>query len=299
MLRSLEAEPEVRRTFTEASEALGKDLWALVQEGPAAELDATENQQPALLAAGTALFRLWRRRGGGDPQAVGGHSLGEFTALVSAGVLEFRAAVKLVQFRGQVMQEAVPAGMGAIAAILGLDEAQVAEACRSAASGAVVEPVNFNGPGQVVISGERAAVERAIEAAKRFGAKRAVPLPMSVPSHSSLMLPAARRLASRLESVELSPPRIPYVSAVDAARHDEPADIRQLLVRQLASPVRWQETVRALASGGIRQLIECGPGKVLTGLNRRIEKRPDLQCLAMDDGPSIDAALAAVAATGG
>lgn len=298
MLRALDADADVRSTFTEASEALGYDLWAVAQNGPAERLNATETTQPAMLTAGVALWRVWRRRGGGDPLAVSGHSLGEFTALVCAQVLALGAAVDLVRFRGRAMQEAVPAGAGAIAAIIGLDEAQAREACRLAAEGAVVEAVNFNAPGQVVIAGERAAVERALEAAKRLGAKRVVPLPMSVPAHSSLMRPAAERLEARLRSMELAAPRLPYVSAVDAEPHEDPADIRRLLVRQLASPVRWQDTVRALSARGIAQLIECGPGKVLTGLNRRIDKRPDLQCLAIEDGPSVDAALAAVS-TGG
>jgi [acyl-carrier-protein] S-malonyltransferase len=298
MLRALDAEADVRTTFAEASEVLGYDLWAVTQSGPPERLNATETTQPAMLTAGVALWRLWRRRGGGAPQAVCGHSLGEFTALVCAQVLELGAAVDLVRFRGRVMQEAVPNGTGAIAAILGLDEAQVEEACRIAADGAVVEPVNFNAPGQVVVAGERAAVERALEAAKRLGAKRAVPLPRSVPAHSSLMRPAAERFDERIRSVELAAPRLIYVSAVDAEPHDDPADIRRLLVRQLASPVRWQDTVRALTARGISQLIECGPGKVLTGLNRRIDRRPDLHCLAIEDGPSLDAALAAVS-TGG
>lgn len=299
MLGALESEPEVRATFTAASEALGFDLWELTQRGPAERLNATENAQPALLAAGVALFRLWRSRGGGEPLAVSGHSLGEFTALVCAQALEFGAAVELVRFRGQLMQEAVPAGAGAMVAVLGLEDAQVEEACRSAAEGSVVEAVNFNAPGQVVIAGERAAVERALEAAKRLGAKRVVPIPVSVPAHSSLMRPAAERLAARLDGLALVRPRCAYVSAVDAQAHDDPADIRRLLVRQLSSPVRWRETVRALEARGLAQLIECGPARVLTGLNRRIASRSDLKCLAIEEVASIDAALAAVSASGG
>jgi len=312
MLRAVETDGEVRATFAEASEALGFDLWALAQSGPAERLNATEYAQPALLAAGIALFRLWRRRGGGEPVAVSGHSLGEFTALVAAEALDFSAAVDLVRVRGRLMQEAVPAGSGAMVAILGLEDAQVAEDCRLAAEAAVgvegaagaagaekavVEPVNFNAPGQVVIAGERAAVERAIEAAKRLGAKRVVPIPVSVPAHSSLMRAAAQRLASRLEKLEFARPKYAYVSAVDAAAHDDPADIRRLLVRQLSSPVRWRETVRALEQRGIAALIECGPGRVLTGLNRRVASRPDLKCLALEDTPAIESALAAVAVT--
>ncbi len=293
MLSSLVAEEPVRSTFAEASEVLGYDLWSLVQSGPAERLDATETQQPAMLAAGVALWRLWRRRGGGEPRAVAGHSLGEITALVCAGAIDFAAAVDLVRFRGRVMQEAAPSGAGAMAAILGLEDSVVAEACRLGAEGAIVEPVNFNAPGQVVIAGERAAVERAVEAARRLGAKRAVALPISVPSHSSLMRAAADRLTEKLRSTAFAAPRITYVSAVDARPHGDPADIRGLLERQIASPVRWQDTVRALLAQGVELLLECGPGKVLTGLNRRIERRPGLQCLAIEDEASIEAALAA------
>lgn len=293
MLSSLAAEEPVRSTFAEASEALGYDLWALAQTGPQERLDATENTQPAMLAAGIALWRLWLRRGGGAPQAVAGHSLGEFTALVCAGALEFRAAVDLVRFRGRAMQEAVPSGTGAMAAILGLEDAQVVEACRTASDGEVVEPVNFNAPGQVVIAGERSAVQRAVEAAKRLGAKRAVTLRLSVPSHCRLMRPAADRLGAKLDATAIAAPRIAYVSAVDAQPHADPADIRDLLRRQILCPVRWQDTVRALIARKVGLLLECGPGKVLTGLNRRIERRADLQCLAIEDAASIEAALAA------
>ncbi len=293
MLASLAGEEPVRSTFAEASQALGYDLWTLVQSGPRERLDATENTQPAMLTAGVALWRLWLRRGGGAPQAVAGHSFGEFTALVCAGALEFAAAVDLVRFRGRVMQEAVPSGTGAMAALLGLEATRVEEVCRSVAAGEVVEPVNFNGPGQVVIAGERQAVERAVEAAKRLGAKRAVLLPVSVPAHSRLMAEAAGRFRARLASTVFSVPRMAYVSAVDARPHSDPADLRSLLGRQLASPVRWQDTVRALIARHIHLLLECGPGKVLTGLNRRIERRADVQCLAIEDAPSLDAALAA------
>jgi len=300
MLRSLESEAAVRATFSEASEALGFDLWELTQGGPAERLNATENAQPALLAAGVALFRLWRRRGGGEPLAVSGHSLGEFTALVCAQALEFAAAIDLVRFRGRLMQEAVPEGAGAMVAVLGLEDAQVAEACRiGAEGGGVVEAVNFNAPGQVVIAGNRGAVEQALEAAKRLGAKRVVPIPVSVPAHSSLMRPAAERLAARLEGLAVAAPRYAYVSAVDAETHDDPADIRRLLVRQLSSPVRWRDTVRTLEACGIGQLIECGPARVLSGLNRRIASRADLKCLALEDVASIDTALAAVTAAKG
>jgi [acyl-carrier-protein] S-malonyltransferase len=289
-----EAQTPIRDTFAEASAALGYDLWQLVAQGPAERLNTTECTQPALLAAAIATWRLWHAQGGPSPEVVCGHSLGEFSALVAAGALDFAAAVDLVRFRGRAMQEAVPAGAGAMAAILGLEDAQVIEACREAAQGGTVEAVNFNSPGQVVIAGERAPVERAIEAAKSRGAKRAVTLPVSVPAHSTLMSSAARRLGERLASMEIRAPRIGFVSAVDATPHQDPADLRQLLVRQLASPVRWTDTVRALAAGGLGALIECGPGKVLTALNRRIER--GLQCLALEDAQSLQAALAAVQA---
>ena len=291
------ADATVRATFDEASAELGYDLWKLVSEGPEEALNATARTQPALLAAGVATWRCWRARGGAEPALVSGHSLGEFTALVCAEALEFRAAVGLVRYRGEVMQEAVPVGKGAMAAILGLEDSEVEAACREAAAGggpgSVVEAANFNSPGQVVIAGETAAVERAIAAAKARGAKRAVVLAMSVPSHSSLMRGAAERLRGRLSAVSLKPPRLRYVSAVDATAHADPAEIRDLLVRQLSSPVRWTETVRALVATGVEEVIECGPGRVLTGLNRRIERRAGLEFLALEDLASIEAALTA------
>jgi [acyl-carrier-protein] S-malonyltransferase len=293
-LASADEKSVVRDTFAEASAVLGYDLGELVAQGPAERLNSTECTQPAMLAAGIATWRLWRQRGGQEPAVVCGHSLGEFTALVAAGGLDFAAAIGLVQYRGRVMQEAVPAGSGAMAAILGLDDAQVTEACREAAQGGVVEAVNFNSPGQVVIAGAREAVERAIEVAKRVGAKRALALPVSVPAHSSLMGPAGQRLAERLAKVDLRAPHPRFLSAADAAQHADPADLRQLLGRQLSNPVRWTDTVRALASSGAAVLIECGPGKVLTALNRRIER--GLQCLALEDAESLQAALAAVQA---
>jgi len=295
MLAELAAADElVRQTFDEASTVLGYDLWALTQEGPEERLNATERQQPAMLAAGVATWRLWLRQGGPLPAQVAGHSLGEYTALVCAGVLELRDAVALVQFRGQVMQEAVPAGAGAMAAILGLTDEEVQQACREAAGSGVVEAVNFNAPGQVVIAGEQAAVTRAIEIAQSRGARRALPLPLTVPAHSSLMLPAGERLAERLRGLSLAPPRIRYVSAVDASPHEEPQDIAQLLVRQLSSPVRWSETVQALVAGGSHTLIECGPGKVLTGLNRRILRETPVTVRALEDPASLAAALAEI-----
>jgi len=287
------AESAVRATFDEASRALGFDLWKLVSEGPEEALNATERTQPAMLAAGVAVWRVWRARGGALPEVVCGHSLGEFTALVCAEGLPFGATVELVRFRGQVMQEAVPAGSGAMAAIIGLDDEAIEAACREAAQGAVVEAANFNGAGQVVIAGEKAAVQRAIEAARARGARRAVALPVSVPSHTSLMRGAAERLRERLHLLEVRAPRIRYVSAVDASAHERPDEIRELLVRQLSSPVRWTDTLRAVSAGAVAQVIECGPGKVLTGLIRRIERRADLDFLALEDPSSIEAALAA------
>lgn len=286
------AEPAVQATFAQASEVLGYDLWQLTSAGPAEDLNATERTQPAMLAAGVATWRTWQARGGALPALVSGHSLGEFTALVCAGALDFAPAIALVRCRGELMQAAVPAGSGAMAAILGLDDEAVEAACREAAQGEVVEPANYNSPGQVVIAGAAAAVQRAIGAAKARGAKRAVLLPVSVPSHSSLMQAAAVRLQERLAALEVRVPKIRYVSAVDARPHEDPQDIRALLVRQLSSPVRWSQTLSAL-SAGLAQVIECGPGKVLTGLNRRIEKRADLTFLALEDPASLDAALAA------
>ncbi len=295
MLAELAASgPTIRAAFDEASAVLSYDLWQLVQEGPEERLNATECTQPAMLVAGVATWRLWRQQGGPQPAWVAGHSLGEFTALVCAEALQLGAAVDLVAFRGKVMQEAVPRGTGAMAAILGLEDAQVEAACREAAQGGVVEAVNFNSPGQVVIAGQAEAVQRAIEAAKALGAKRAMLLSVSVPSHSSLMLPAARRFEERLAGVEIRSPRLGYMSAVDARGHQDPEDIRKLLVRQLSSPVRWTDTVRALIAGGAAQILECGPGKVLTGLNRRIEKGAGLEYLAVEDPATLAAALVAV-----
>jgi [acyl-carrier-protein] S-malonyltransferase len=245
-----------------------------------------------MLAAGISMWRLWRERGGPEPAVVSGHSLGEFTALTCAGALDFPTALDLVRFRGKVMQEAIPAGTGAMAAILGLEDAQIEAACRDAAQGAVVEAVNFNSPGQVVIAGERAAVQRAIEAAKGRGAKRAIELPVSVPSHCSLMRGAGQRLGERLQKIDVGTPRLRYFSPVDVAYHEQPSDIRAHLTRQLSSPVQWTQAIRAL-SGELAQIIECGPGKVLTALNRRIERRPDLDFLAIEDAETLAAALEA------
>ena len=287
------AEPVVRETFEEASQVLGYDLWALAQHGPEADLGTTERTQPAMLAAGVAVWRAWRAHGGAMPVAMAGHSLGEYTALVCSGSLDFRTAVDLVRFRGQAMQRAVPLGTGAMAAVLGLDDADVEAACREAAGSEVVEPVNFNAPGQVVIAGHAAAVVRAIEAAKARGAKRAVQLPVSVPSHSRLMVGAADELAARLATVEVRMPNVPDVYTVEVRRHASPDGIRSALREQLFKPVRWADTVRAMLASGVTTLVECGPGKVLTSLNKRVEKRPDLKVLAVDDPDTLAAALSA------
>jgi [acyl-carrier-protein] S-malonyltransferase len=276
-----EHEPAIVETFAEASSVLGYDLWQLVQNGPAEKLSETEFQQPAMLAAGVATWRYWLRKGGATPDVVCGHSLGEFSALTAAGALDFSVAVTLVRRRAQLMQEAVPAGVGAIAAVLGLEDDAVVAACADTAQGEVVEPVNFNSPGQAVIAGHAGAVNRALELCKQRGAKRVVLLPMSVPAHSSLMRPAAERFAEVLASVQLLPLQIPFWSPVDASQHSGIQEIRDLLARQLASPVRWADLVRALIAAGAASFVECGPGNVLTGLNRRIDKRPEVECLSL------------------
>lgn len=281
----------VQQCFAEASAVVGTDLWRLLCEGPEQQLNSTEITQPVMLAAGVASWRVWRELGGPAPLLVSGHSLGEFTALVCAESLQFAAAVGLVHQRGRLMQQAVPEGEGAMAALLGLEDAVVEQACREAADGQVVEAVNFNSPGQVVIAGNLAAVERTIERATALGARRALRLPVSVPAHSSLLREAAEELRVRLQSVNVMAPRYEYVSAVDSRPHSAPEDIRETLVRQLASPVRWTETVRALLTR-TSLLIECGPGRVLTGLNRRIER--SAQCLALEEPDSFSAALQAV-----
>ena len=281
----------VRRTYEEASSALGYDLWQLTASGPGEQLNKTECTQPAMLVAGVATWRLWREQGGAQPEWVAGHSLGEFSALVCAGALEFSATVKLVRERGRLMQAAVPEGGGAMAAILGLDEVAAEAACVDGAQGEVVEAVNYNAPGQIVIAGQARAVERAIAAAKARGAKRAVLLPVSVPAHSSLLQGAAAQFRDRLADVAIAAPNVRYLSAVDAAEHGTPPGIRAILERQLASPVRWTATVQALTAGGVTLLAECGPGKVLTALNRRIERRPEVSCMAIEDSASLQAVL--------
>jgi [acyl-carrier-protein] S-malonyltransferase len=278
-------------TFAESSQALGYDLWQLVQQGPAEKLNETVHQQPAMLTADIATWRYWLNAGGTKPDVVAGHSLGEFAALVAAGTLEFDVAVRLVRERAERMQAAVPVGVGAIAAVLGLDDEAVIKACSEAEQGEVVDPVNFNSPGQAVIAGHATAVNRAIEGCKAAGAKRAVLLPMSVPAHSSLMKPAAEGFAASLRAAQYAAPTIAYWSPVDMRSHATVEDIRELLVRQLASPVQWSGLVRALAAAGATSFVECGPGKVLAGLVRRIDK--GLQSQALQDPASVQAALAA------
>ena len=285
--------PVVRTTFAEASDALGEDLWQLVQLGPADALNLTRNTQPVMLAAGVAVWRAWQAAGGAMPAYLAGHSLGEYTALVAAGALAFRDAVPLVRFRAEAMQDAVAPGVGAMAAIIGADEAAIADACREAAQGEVVEPVNFNAPNQIVIAGNRAAVERAMAAAKARGAKRALLLPVSAPFHSSLLAPAAERLATRLARVDVAPPSIPVVHNVDVKTHAAPDEIRAALARQAASPVRWTETVRWLADHGVTTVVEGGPGKVLAGLAKRIDER--LVSYALTDDAAITETRAALA----
>jgi [acyl-carrier-protein] S-malonyltransferase len=273
MLRALaEAFPTVQETFAEASQALGYDLWQLVQSGPADELNQTTKTQPAMLTAGVAVWRIWLAEGGSTPKVMAGHSLGEYTALVCAGAIGFADAVTLVADRGRFMQEAVPVGSGGMAAILGLDDDQVRAVCEQAAQGDVVEAVNFNAPGQVVIAGQKAAVDRACELAKGAGAKRALPLPVSVPSHCALMRPAAKRLSDQLGDIDVSIPNIPVLHNVNVETESDAMAIRQLLTAQLHSPVRWVETVQRMAADGIDTLYEAGPGKVLAGLAKRIDR---------------------------
>ena len=281
MMSRYDTFPVVRNTFAEASTALGEDLWALVDNGPDELLNQTVNTQPAMLAADIAVYRAWRAAGGGAPAVLAGHSLGEYAALVAAGALTFADAVPLVRFRAQSMQDAVPAGVGAMAAVMGLDDAGVADACREAAQGQVVEPVNFNAP------------ERAAAAAKARGAKRAVMLPVSAPFHSLLMKPAAEQLAAYLAKVAVDPPIVPVLHNVNASTAPTPDAIRAALATQAASPVRWVETIRVLAAQGVTHIFECGPGKVLTGLTKRIV--PNVVALPLHDGEAIAAAIAATA----
>ena len=297
MLSTLaEAFPQVTETFAQASDILKYDLWKLVCDGPIEELNKTYITQPAMLVAGVSVWRVWSEKGGALPSIMAGHSLGEYTALVCSGALDFEEAVSLVAHRGQLMQEAVPAGTGAMAAILGLDDDAVQEVCQiaekeSAERNEIVAAVNFNSPGQVVIAGSKAAVERAMELAKEKGAKRALPLPVSVPSHCQLMKPAADKLAERLAQIDFKVPSVPVIHNYNVVSHDNVDDIRTALAKQLYNPVRWVETIQLFSGRNIETMIECGPGKVLTGLTKRIDKT--LVTKPVFDSTSLDAALEA------
>lgn len=280
-----ESFPQVQQTFAEASDALGYDLWALVQNGPEAELNQTDKTQPAMLAAGIAVWRCWESVSDDKPAYLAGHSLGEYTALVAAGALDFKTAIKLVEKRGQFMQQAVPAGEGAMAAILGLDDDTVKAVCEQASDAGIVEAVNFNSPGQVVIAGSKSAVDKAVMIATEKGAKRALLLPVSVPSHCALMRPAAEKLSAELESVSIQTPLIPVIHNTSVTSTSDPDQIRQLLAQQLYNPVRWVETVEWFAAQGVEILVECGPGKVLAGLTKRIDK--SLQALPVFDSATL------------
>jgi len=289
MMNGFADRPIVEKTFRDASAILGVDLWAMVKEGPAEALNQTVNTQPVMFVAGVACWRAWRESGGPMPAWFAGHSLGEYSALVAAESLAFEDALPLVRFRAQAMQEAVPEGTGGIAAILGLEGDRLAAVCAEAAQGEVLEPANLNSPGQVVIAGHRAAVERGMAIAKQKGAKRAVMLPMSAPSHCSLMKPAADRLAQRLEKIEVRKPIVPVVHNRYVQAFDDPARIRQALVEQLYNPVRWIETIELLVSKGATRIVECGPGKVLAGLGKRIA--PAVEFIALQDSTALVAAI--------
>ena len=283
------ANPTVQQTYAEASEALGYDLWNLVQQGPAEKLDATEVTQPAMLTAGVAAWRIWQSRGGAMPASMAGHSLGEYSALVAAGSLAFTDAVPLVRLRGQLMQDAVAPGAGAMAAIIGLDDDAVMQVCADASTAGLAEAVNFNSPGQVVISGERAGVEKAVELAQEAGARRAIMLAVSVPSHSSLMQKAGNSLATALAETSFATPEISVVSSVAMRPYTDAEDMRALLTAQVSSPVQWVKTVQAMAGEGCDTVVECGPGKVLAGLTRRIDK--SLQTGFIEDEAALEKAL--------
>ena len=292
MMQGFASNASVKRSFDEAAGALGQDLWALVADGPAEALNQTINTQPVMLTAAYAMYRAWLEAGGPQAAVMAGHSLGEYTALTAAGALAFADAVPLVRFRAQAMQEAVPAGVGGMAAVLGLDDDAVRAACLEAAQGEIVEAVNFNAPAQVVIAGHKTAVERACVIAKAKGAKRALPLPVSAPFHASLLKPAADQLRTRLAGVVFNPPLIPVIHNVDVALHPEPDAIRHALALQAASPVRWVETVQKMVQMDITHVVEIGPGKVLQGLVKRIA--PALQALAVTDAASLSTTLEAL-----
>lgn len=290
MLGTLAAEwPQVEATFAEASEALGEDLWGIVRDNPDDKLDQTYYTQPAMLAAGIATLRVWQAAGGPAPAFAAGHSLGEYTALTAAGVLDFSAAIRLVARRAQLMQNAVPRGAGGMAAVLGLDDDTVISICESVPGDRIVEPANYNAPGQVVIGGHGDAVKQALEACREAGAKRAVELALSVPSHCSLMREAADELAQLLDEVEFAAPEIPVVHNVDASTHEGADETRAALRRQLYNPVRWSESVQTLRDAGAEALIELGPGKVLAGLARRIDRR--FPAAAVEDPETLAKAL--------
>ena len=290
MMSGFAAHPVVRETFAEASDAIGEDLWALVENGPQEALALTANTQPVMLTAGVAAWRAWQASGGPVPVVMAGHSLGEYTALVAAGALAFRDAVPLVRFRAQAMQDAVPPGVGAMAAIMGGDDGAVLLACSEAAQGQVCEAVNFNAPGQLVIAGHKEAVERAIGLARMKGAKRGVMLPVSAPFHSTLLRSAADQLAARLAEVRIDSPRIPVIHNVDVEQHLDHDEIRRALARQACHPVHWTATVRAMADLGVSHIVECGPGKVLAGLTKRIADQ--IPTYSLNDSDAIEAALA-------
>jgi [acyl-carrier-protein] S-malonyltransferase len=292
MLKGYEGLPEIDAVRAEAALALGDGFLQILDQGPAEQLNLTVYTQPAMVTVAIAAYRAWRALGGPEPEIVAGHSLGEYSALVAAGSLALRDALPLVRFRAQSMQEAVPEGQGAMAAILGLDDDAARAACAEAAQGEAVQAVNFNAPGQVVIAGHKSAVARAIEACKARGAKRAMPLPVSAPFHSSLMQPAAAKLGKFMEGIAFSEPRIPVLNNVDVKQEKDPVKIKDALVRQAASPVRWVETIRTMAAQGVTHVVECGPGKVLAGLVKRID--PRVQGLAAADRASLEQALAAI-----
>ncbi|MFY0676978.1 MAG: ACP S-malonyltransferase [Neptuniibacter sp.] len=285
-----ETHPVIKNTFSEASEVLGYDLWDLIQNGPVEDLNQTDKTQPALLTAGVALWRLWQEQSGAKPALMAGHSLGEYTALVCSGAISFADGVNLVKLRGEFMQQAVPAGTGAMAAILGLDDASIEKACEAAEEGEVVSPVNYNCPGQIVIAGQKAAVERAIANCKEAGAKRAVPLPVSVPSHCALMKPAAEKMAEQLAKIEISMPEISVIQNVTASAAASVDELKDNLLQQLYSPVLWTKSVQSMVDQGVESTVECGPGKVLSGLNKKVHK--PLSVAAISDAAGLTKALA-------
>lgn len=286
--------PVLRATFDEASAALGEDLWQMVSAGTPEQLSQTVNTQPVMLTAGIAVWRLWQEKGGKTPAVLAGHSLGEYAAWVAADALAFKDAVPLVRLRAEAMQEAVPLGTGAMAAVMGLDDDKILAACAESAQGEVVEAVNFNAAGQTVIAGHKAAVERAMQACKDKGAKRALPLPVSAPFHSSLMRPAAEKLAAHLQNIQIAAPQIPVINNVDVAVENDPERIRDALVRQAFHPVRWVETLQKMAAQGVTQVLECGPGKVLAGLTRRCAE--GVTGVALADVAALETALTGVEA---